>query len=182
MMIAGKGIGRYSAAQLPDVIVAGDGTPRPVKEIARMGGAVWHAWTGLDIDAYGGIEKEDASWYGWVVSSGTLPALGPAFLGLGNPNLTNLGCNITTAASFSGGTSNCNGTNHWVTDITVGLWQNLYSGDIGRFTAGLQYELISRKLFPGLSTPVLGSPLIAPSTNDNTVYTSLRWYPKYSTF
>jgi hypothetical protein len=97
-----------------------------------MGGAVWHAWTGLDIYAYGGIEKEDASWYGWVVSSGTLPALGPAFLGLGNPNLTNLGCNITTAASFSGGTSNCNGTNHWVTDITVGLWQNLYSGDIGR--------------------------------------------------
>jgi hypothetical protein len=81
-----------------------------------------------------------------------------------------------------GGVSNCAGTNNWVADIAVGLWQNLYNGDIGRFTAGLQYELISRKLFPGLSTPVLGSPLIAPSTNDNIVYTSLRWYPKYSTF
>jgi hypothetical protein len=102
-----------------------------------MGGAVLHPWTGLDIYAYGGIEKEDTSWYNGVVSSGTPPALGPAFPGLGNPNLTNFGCNITTSASFSGGTSNCNGTNHWVTDITVGLWQNLYSGDIGRFTAGL---------------------------------------------
>ena len=71
MMIAGKGIGRYSAAQLPDVIVAGDGTLRPVKEIAGMGGAVWHAWTGLDIYAYGGIEKEDASFYTAV----TTPAI-----------------------------------------------------------------------------------------------------------
>jgi hypothetical protein len=182
MMIAGKGIGRYSAAQLPDVIVAGDGTLRPVKEIAGMGGAVLHPWTGLDIYAYGGIEKEDTSWYNGVVSSGTPPALGPAFPGLGNPNLTNFGCNITTSASFSGGTSNCNGTNHWVTDITVGLWQNLYSGDIGRFTAGLQYEFIGRKLFAGLSAPPLGSPLVAPSTNDNIFFTSLRWYPKYPTY
>jgi hypothetical protein len=175
MVIAGKGIGRYSAAQLPDVIVAGDGTLRPVKEIAGMAGAVLHPWVGTDIYAYAGIEKEDANWY-----SGFTP--GAANLGLGNPNLLNFGCGIVTAASFSGGANNCAGTNHWVTDITVGLWQNLYNGDIGRFAWGVQYEYLNRKLFPGLSAPPLGSPLVAPSTNDNIVFTSLRWYPKYPTY
>jgi hypothetical protein len=48
MMIAGRGIGRYSAAQLPDVIVAGDGTLRPVKEIAGMGGATFLAASSTD--------------------------------------------------------------------------------------------------------------------------------------
>jgi hypothetical protein len=181
MAMVGNGIGRYSAAQLPDVIVAGDGTLHPIREVAGMGGAVWHAWVGTDIYAYGGIEKEQATWYG--AFAGAAGAAAPfSNLGLGNPNLVNFGCNVTTAASFSGGANNCAGTNNWVADIAVGLWTNLYNGDIGRFAAGLQYELISRKLFPGLSTPVLGSPLIAPSTNDNIVYTSLRWYPKYSTF
>jgi hypothetical protein len=183
MMIAGKGVGRYSAAQLPDVIVAGDGTLRPVKEIAGMGGAVWHAWAGSDIYAYGGVEKEDASWYtAFTATPGAGGAIALSQLGLGNPNVTNFGCNVATAASFSGGTSNCNGANHWVTDITVGLWQNLYNGDIGRFAAGLQYEFIGRKLFAGLSTPALTSPLVAPSTNDNVVFTSVRWYPKYPTY
>jgi hypothetical protein len=188
MMIAGNGIGRYSAAQLPDVIVAGDGTLHPIKEIAGMGGAVWHPWAGLDIYAYGGIEKEDANFY--TASNATLSSITGVPVttinklngGLGNPNIANFGCDVTTAASFSGGTSNCNnGANHWVTDITVGLWQNLYNGDIGRFTAGLQYEYISRKLFAGLSGPA-GSPLISPSTNNNVFFTSLRWYPKYPTF
>jgi hypothetical protein len=41
MMIGGQGIGRYSAAQLPDVIVAGDGTLHPIKEIAGMDGPAW---------------------------------------------------------------------------------------------------------------------------------------------
>jgi hypothetical protein len=181
MAIIGNGIGRYSAAQLPDVMVAGDGSLHPIREVAGMAGAVWHPWVGTDIYAYGGIEKENASWYGAFAG----PAGGPfpfSNLGLGNPNLVNFGCSITSAASFSGGTSNCAGTNNWVTDITVGLWQNLYNGDIGRFTVGLEWELLSRKLFPGLSTHVLGSPTVAPSTNDNAVFTSIRWYPKYPTF
>jgi hypothetical protein len=71
---------------------------------------------------------------------------------------------------------------HWVTDITVGLWQNLYNGDIGRFTAGLQYEYINRKLFAGLNATPTPSALIAPSTSNNIFFTSLRWYPKYPTF
>jgi len=63
MAITGKGIGRYSAGQLPDVIVAPDGSLRAVKEVAGMAGAVWHPWVGTDIYGYAGIEKEDANFY-----------------------------------------------------------------------------------------------------------------------
>ena len=183
MAMVGKGVGRYAAAQLPDVIVAGDGTLHPIKEVSGMGGIVWHPWTGLDIYAYGGAEKEDANFYtGSLATAGAMGAITPAQLGVGNPNVVNFGCNTPTAASFSGGTSNCAGNTHWVSDVTVGLWQNLYNGDVGRFTAGLQWEMIGRKLFPGLSTSALGSPLIAPSTTNNIIMTSVRWYPKYPTY
>jgi hypothetical protein len=46
----------------------------------------------------------------------------------------------------------------------------------------LQWEFITRKLFAGLSAPPLTSPLIAPSTTNNIVMTSFRYYPKYPTF
>ena len=179
MAIVGNGIGRYSAAQLPDVIVAADGTLHPIREVSGMAGAVWHPWVGTDIYAYGGIEKEQANSYtrlagagGTVLKPRSWQSEPREFRLRHYDRSLVLGC----------GTSNCAGTNNWVTDITVGLWQNLYNGDIGRFTVGLEWEMISRKLFPGLSTPVLGSPTVAPSTNDNAVFTSIRWYPKYSTF
>jgi outer membrane murein-binding lipoprotein Lpp len=183
MAIVGKGIGRYSAGQLPDVIVAGDGSLHPIKEAAGMGGVVWHPWTGLDIYAYGGVEKEDPNFYtGFLATPGATGAITLSQLGVGNPNVVNFGCAITTAASFSGGTSNCAASTQWLTDVTVGFWQNLYNGDIGRFTFGFQWQMIDRKLFDGLSTPKLTSPLIAPSTTNNIVMTSIRWYPKYPTY
>jgi hypothetical protein len=184
MGMVGKGVGRYAAAQLPDVIVAGDGSLRPVKEVSGMGGAVWHPWTGTDIYAYGGVEKEDANSYtAFTASAGAAGAIALSQLGVGNPNAANFGCGVTTAASFTGGTSNCNGSTQCVTDVTVGLWQNLYNGNVGRFALGLQWEMIGRKLFPGLSVaaPATG-PLISPSTTNNIFMTSIRWYPKYPTF
>jgi hypothetical protein len=186
MAMYGNGVGRYAAAQLPDVFVAGDGTLHTIREVSGMGGLVLHPWTGLDIYAYGGVEKEDANFYsGFATAAGTTAtppkALSP--LGVGNPNVVNFGCDVTTAASFSGGTpTNCGAATQWVTDVTVGLWQNLYNGDVGRFTVGLQWEMIGRKLFPGLSATPVTSPLIAPSATNNIFMTSFRWYPKYPTF
>jgi hypothetical protein len=176
MAMAGSGIGRYNAALLPDVIVAGDGTLHPIREASGMGGAIWHPWVGTDIYVYTGIEKEDANWYTGLTAAGVTQ------LGVGNPNVVNFGCEVTTATSFSGGTSNCNGATRWVTDVAAGIWQNLYSGPVGRVALGLQWELITRKLFPGLSAPPLGSPLIAPSATNNMFLTSVRYYPNYPAF
>jgi hypothetical protein len=121
---------------------------------------------GTYIYAYAGFEKEGANFY---------TSAAGAFLGIGKPlagsPTGNSGCTILTGASFTGGASNCAGNTKMLTDITVGIWHNLYNGAVGRFAVGVQWEAIGRKLFDGIGG--------APSTTDNIVMTSIRWYPKY---
>ncbi len=158
-VLYGRGIGRYGASQLSDVVVASDGTLSPITAIHAMVGAVAHPWAGLDIYGYAGIEKADSN----VFTS----AAGP--VGFGVTSLNNAGCGIVTGASFTGGTSNCAAVNKEVDMVAAGFWQNLYKGDYGRVATGLQYEYIRRKSFDGVPGPV--------STNDNVVLSSLRYYP-----
>jgi hypothetical protein len=158
-VLYGRGIGRYGASQLSDVVVGPDGRLSPITALHAMVGAVAHPWAGLDIYAYAGMERAN----GKVFNS----AAGP--FGFGLTTLSNSGCNIVTGASFTGGASNCAAVNKEVDVVTVGFWQNLYKGDYGRVTAGLQYEYIRRKSFEGVPGPV--------STDDNVVLSSLRYYP-----
>src|SRR5262245_37555191 len=53
--------------------------------------------------------------------------------------------------------------------IQRGFWQNVYKGDYGRVAFGAQYEYIKRKAFVGIGGD--------PSTDNNIVYTSVRYYP-----
>jgi hypothetical protein len=170
--MAGKGVGRYAAGQLSEVVVGPDGSLMPIKEVSAMGGLVLHPWMGLDVYGYAGFEKASSNFF--------TDAAG-IFRGYGNPNLSNAGCTITTATSFAGGASGCAGNTKMITDVTVGFWQNMYSGDVGRFALGVQWEMISRKLFDGLNAATLATATgtVAPSTSDNIVMTSIRWYPKY---
>jgi len=158
----GKGIGRYGASQLSDVVVASDGTLSPITAFHAMVGVVGHPWDGLDIYAYAGLEKADSNLFN--SSAG--------ITGFGNPGVVNTGCGITTGASFTGSTSNCAAINKEVDMVTAGFWQNLYKGDYGRVAAGLQYEYIMRKSFD--TNPGNGG---AVSTSDNVFLTSLRYYP-----
>jgi len=158
----GKGIGRYGANQLSDVVVASDGTLSPITALHVLVGVVAHPWAGLDIYGYGGMERADSNLFG--------SAAGPT--GFGNLTAVNTGCGITTGASFTGGTSNCAAINKEVDMATVGFWQNIYKGTYGRVAAGAQYEYIVRKSFD--TNPGNGG---AVSTNDNVFLTSLRYYP-----
>jgi len=158
----GKGIGRYGASQLSDVVVASDGTLSPITALHVLVGAVAHPWAGLDIYGYGGFERADAN----VFSSAA------GLTGFGNPGVVNTGCGITTGASFTGGTSNCAAINKEVDMTTIGFWQNLLKGGYGRVAAGLQYEYIKRKSFD--TNAGNGG---AVSTDDNVFLTSLRYYP-----
>jgi hypothetical protein len=159
-VLYGQGIGRYGAGQLADVTIGADGSLKPLTGLAAMVGLIGHPLEGLDVYAYGGIEQVDASFF----NSGT------TLLGYGNPGFSNVGCTVTTPASFSGTTpSNCIANNRRLEEVTVGFWQNLYKGDYGRVAAGAQYEYIRREAFAGIGG--------APSTNDNIVMTSLRYYP-----
>ncbi len=159
-VLYGQGIGRYGAGQLADVTIGTDGSLKPLTGLAAMVGLIGHPLEGLDVYAYGGIEQVDASFF----NSGT------TLLGYGNPGFSNVGCTVTTPASFSGTTpSDCIANNRRLEEVTVGFWQNLYKGDYGRVAAGAQYEYIRREAFAGVGG--------APSTNDNIVMTSLRYYP-----
>jgi hypothetical protein len=158
----GKGIGRYGANQLSDVVVASDGTLSPITALHVMAGAVAHPWAGLDIYGYGGFERADPNFFG----------AGASITGFGNPNVVNTGCGIITAASFTGGASACAAVNREVDMATIGFWQNIYKGNYGRMAAGMQYEYIVRKAFD--TNPGNGG---AVSTNDNVFLTSLRYYP-----
>lgn len=152
----GTGIGRYGAGQLPDVTIAADGSLAPITALHVFGGVVVHPREGLDVYAYGGIEQARARFFDQ--------------LGYGNPTFDNSGCTITTASSFSSGTTpTCVANNKQLAEVTVGFWQDLYKGRLGRFAFGAQYEFIRREAFEGIGG--------APSTDNNVFYTSLRYYP-----
>ena len=158
-VLYGQGIGRYGASNLSDVVIGSDGTLSPITALHAMVGAVGHPWEGLDIYGYAGTERADSK----VFNSGAGP------FGFGVATLNNLGCNVVTGASFTGGVSNCAAVTKQVDHLTVGFWQNVYKGDYGRVATGLQYEYIRRKSFDGVGGPV--------ATDDNIVMSSLRWYP-----
>jgi hypothetical protein len=152
----GRGIGRYGSGQLPDVTIAADGSLAPITARHALVGLVLHPREGLDIYGYGGIEQANAKFFDK--------------LGYGNPAFDNSGCTITTASSFStGATPACVANNRRLTEVTVGFWQDLYKGHLGRVALGAQYEYLKREAFEGVGG--------APSTNDSVVYTSIRYYP-----
>jgi hypothetical protein len=157
----GQGIGRYGAAQLPDVTIASDGSLTPLLEFTTMLGLVGHPWEGLDVYAYAGFEQVHASYFNTD---------GNFNFGFGNPGFSNAGCYVMNSASFGGALpANCIANNKRVGDITGGFWQNLYKGEYGRVAVGAQYEYIKRYSFNGVGGAV--------TTDDNIVMTSIRYYP-----
>jgi hypothetical protein len=164
-VLYGKGIGRYGASQLSDVVVASDGTLSPIKALHAMVGAVAHPWAGLDISGYAGMERADTNLFA--------SAAAPGVTGFGSPNVLNTGCGTITGAAFATpAVTNCTAINKEVDMVAVGFWQNLLKGSYGRVAAGMQYEYIVRKSFETI--PGNGG---AVSTNDNVFLTSLRYYP-----
>jgi len=148
----GKGIGRYGAGQLPDVAVSVDGTLHPVEEWEVLLGGTLHVTKALDIYAYAGEEREQATPF----------TSGKIFNGLGNAFYDNTGCDLE-------GASNCSGNNHYVGQLTAGFWDRPYIGSWGKFQWGIQYSYTERAAFIGNGA--------APVTHDNMVFTSFRFYP-----
>jgi hypothetical protein len=159
-VLYGRGISRYGAGQLSDVTIAADGSLTPLTGVNAMVGLIAHPYDGLDVYAYAGLEQVSASFFN----------VGTTLFGFGNPGFSNVGCTIVTPFSFAGGTpGNCIANNRRLSDVTVGFWQNVYKGNYGRVAVGAQYEYIKRQVFAGLGGD--------PSTDDNIILTSIRYYP-----
>ena len=145
-----------------------------------MTGVVVHPWAGLDVYAYAGMEKAQPNYWS-ILSTGSVSRL----TGFGIPSAINTGCSFTTAASFTGGTSNCAAINQALSDVTVGFWQDFYKGNYGRVAGGFEWEFIRRQSFPGVGGT--GATALVPgvlhgssgsvSTSDSVFMTSLRYYP-----
>ena len=160
--MTGRGIGRYGAAQLPDVTFNANGSLDPIPETMFLAGLVWHAMPGLDFYSYAGEEYEHPS-YGFTPLAFSGTSYGSTGLvGYGNPLYNNSGCDMRLSTV-------CSGNTKMVRQITGGFWQDIYKGPFGRLTGGLQYSFTEKYAFAGLG--------FSPKTENNMFFTSLRYYP-----
>jgi hypothetical protein len=131
--LAGKGIGRYGSAQLPDVTEQPNGDLSPIKMYQVLAGLTLTPNPDLTVYAYAGREKTSSN---YQVVPGATTTGGPAYYGFGAP---------------------FNSTKQ-LTEVTVGEWWKFYHGVLGNAQIGLQGAYLQRDLFdnnvsgaPGLS-------------------------------
>ena len=165
--MTGKGIGRYGAGQLPDVIVGPTGSLVAIPETMAMGGVTLHATPDLDVYVFGGGEFQGREAYNPTVGTTLL------HLGYGNPNATLGGC-FTELASCSPDTKS-------IDQVTVGFWDKLWTGSFGQVRVGVQYSHTDLKAFAGLAgsntAGFAPTATVRPTTSDDMVFTSFRYYP-----
>ena len=160
--MTGRGIGRYGASQLPDVTFNSDGSLAPIPETILLAGLTWRALPGLDFYTYAGEEDQNNSF-----GSSTVGPAHAAF-GWGNPAFVNTGCDIEFLGTGTGASA-CAGNTKLVRQITGGFWDDIYKGPFGRLAGGLQYSFTQKFGFASVGG--------TPERNENTFFTSLRYYP-----
>jgi hypothetical protein len=176
-VLAGQGTGRYGSSQLPDLTIGPDGSLTPLKTLQFLVGGIAHPWEGLDVYAYYGQEEVKASFWNQV---------GPTnHGGYGNPAFLNGGCVNELMASGPAGFNTpvagttCTANVQRTQEFTIGFWQNIYKGDIGRFTFGAQYEFVKLTAFPGAAVGGGPTPNQGLSPYNNIVFTSIRYLPPF---
>lgn len=150
--LAGRGIGRYGSAQLPDFALRFDGSVAAVPMFQLLAGLVGHIQPGTDVYAYAGWEHAERT--------GSL-----SYAGYGSPNLVVTGCDVEGSAAAL-----CQAESRDTRQITSGFWHDLYKGSYGRLVAGAQASYTTRNAFRGVAG-------IAPSTHMIVGLGSLRYYP-----
>jgi hypothetical protein len=175
-ILYGQGIGRYGSSQLPDAVIGPNGSLSALTALQFMVGAVAHPLNGLDMYTYYGQEQTYAN--SWTVA-GTQG-------GWGNPNFVNNGC---VDQNLTGGTlggfntpivgAACTFDVQKAQEFTIGFWQDVYKGDLGRIRVGAQYEYVRLTAFPGTPgvTTATSTPNQGLTPDNNIVMLSLRYYP-----
>ena len=146
-----------------------------------MVGAVAHPFAGNDIYAYYGQDQTQRNaWTVGGVQGGWGNSAFPESCGALIPGSTD-------SVGFNAGTGVCAANVRRVQEFTVGFWQDIYKGDLGRARVGLQYEYVTLDLFSGAARVPAGNGLTAAQAtaaansglhpNNNIVFFSLRYYP-----
>jgi hypothetical protein len=171
----GSAVGRYGAAQLPDVSINADGTIHPIKNLQGLASLEWHGKK-LDVYSYVGSEYDARSYsYDGVQS---LVSATPVFVGYGSPTFNDSGCytetvpGTTTLVSgpVAGSLAHCSSQTRAVTEGTIGFWYRFHNGPRGRYQWGVQYSYLNRSTW---ADEVHG---LEPHGLDSMVFTSFRYY------
>jgi len=156
--LTGTGIGRYGTGQLPDTVVAANGSLQPIPETMFLVGGTLHAAPTLDIYLMYGQEREKAA---------ALATIGGELFGYGNPAVSN----ATLAACAIEGAA-CTPDTREIDQITAGFWDKAYTGKFGSVQIGVQYSHTNLTAFSSVGG-------VTPKTNDDMVFTSFRYYPGF---
>ncbi len=158
--LAGKGVGRYSAAAQPDVTLEPNGHVVPLGSISSLAGFEFHPTSKLDLYTYGGDNYVGQDRFKTLNAEGKLV---PA--GYGSFLVNNTNCDLEVIPT---GGAACGAQNKNLWDVTGGFWYRIYTGPFGRLQYGMQFEYISRTSWAGKGG--------TPSGNDAVGLTSIRFY------
>lgn len=176
-LMAGQGIGRYASAQAtPDVTTEPNGTFSTVTSYSGLATLAFHypKW-----DVYFHFGDEYGARNEYVSGAGIVPNEGFGAIGFNNS-----GCwtevNPGSGGYAPGAVANCANNIKDIYEATAGLWYSFYTGPAGTLKLGLQYSYENYNTWAGVgSTGVCTSaahPGCDPTTNENMVFTSFRYY------
>lgn len=154
--MAGRGVGRYGSAQLPDVAIKPNGELEPVSAYQALLGAIYRPTSDWTLYAYAGIEDADSRHYTATVNGTTLG------YGYGSPLYDNSGCEIEGSMVCAANTSR-------VEQATLGAWWKYYQGTLGNLQFGIMGSYTKRTAFDGVGGD--------PSTDMTIGMLSFRYYP-----
>lgn len=164
--LIGRGIGRYASSNgLPDAAITPTGKLSAVGAASALTGLIAHVTPSFDVYGFAGFEQVNRDF----------SVINGAEVGYGlTTGTNNYGC------TTEGGT--CAGQTHRVWQVTGGFWDKLYKGSFGEVRVGAQYSFTERQLFAATSNtyavgPTAAAPLRSATATDNTILTSLRYYP-----
>jgi len=156
-VLAGRGVGRYGSAQLPDATVnAGNLSVDPLRGFRALAGLILRpapTWTFFGYFGEEQVDKDES----FRLSDGKIFGYG-----YGNALFDNSGCEIEGGAACAANTSR-------IVSGTLGDWWKFYQGWLGNGQLGLTDSWLRREIYSGIGGD--------PSTNINITLVSFRYYP-----
>ena len=195
--VAGGGIERYGAAQLPDATARPDGTFALLRGEQMLARVEYHVTPKVDVYLYGGNEYAwRAAYSGYqsvkittalisnpngiagapVLTNTTVARSITGIGGYGSPFANNSGCSTEsspTGSSTPGTGGTCAGDIRNIMQYTLGFWHKVYQGPKGGLRWGVQYSYLTKSGWSGNNNTTTS---ISPKAVDNMVWTSFRYY------
>jgi hypothetical protein len=177
--VGGDGIGRYGAAQLPDLTFRPDGTQALIRSAQGLGVIELHPSPKLDVYAYYGAEYAWRAAYGTYQTVAVTTAGGVSTYtssntkpgGYGSPFAANATCSteFPPTGSSTPNLGTCAGDIRVIQEATLGFWHKIYQGSKGGLRWGVQYSYVTKSGWSGAAS-------FQPKAVDNMVFTSFRYY------